>query len=70
MRRVIDSSLCVQLLGHGCLGLRPCLAGLKAVGPRVPKAWVTNASAVSEPRTAMATTTSFPGLDHDATFRA
>ena len=57
-------------MADGCLGLRPCFAGLDALGPRVMKLSVTRASAVSEPRTSATATTTFTGFLHGAAFGA
>ena len=50
----------VRLSADGCLGLRPCCAGPDALVPRVIKLSIVSTSAVSEPRTAASTTTTFP----------
>ena len=49
----------VGLSADGSLGLSQCFAGPDAFVPRVIRLDVTNTSAVSEPRTAAATTTAF-----------
>ena len=54
----------------GCLGLRPCFAGLDPLVPRVMKLGVSSASAVSEPRTTATTTTNFSRFRDDAAFWA
>ena len=57
----------VWLSGPNCLQLSPCFADQDAL---VPKFWVTNTSAVSEPRTATTTTTSLTGFLDGAAFGA
>ena len=60
----------VQLLADNCPGLRPCCAGLDALGPRVTKFCVTSTSAVSEPRTPATAATTFTGFADGAAFGA
>ena len=50
--------------------LRPCVAGLDALVPRVINIRIPSTSTVSEPRTAATATTSFAGFLDGATFGA
>ena len=61
---------CVWLLDDGCLGPRPCFAGLNALVPRVMKLGVAHTSAVSEPRTTATAATVFPRFHDDAALSA
>ena len=54
----------------GCLGLRPCFAGLDALVPRLIKFGVTSTSTVSEPRTTATTATAFSRFLDGAAFWA
>ena len=50
--------------------LRPCVAGLDALVPRVINIRIPSTSTVSEPRTAATATTAFPRFRDHAAFRA
>ena len=54
----------------GCLGLRPCFAGLDALVPSVIELGVTSTCAVSEPRPAATATTDFVRFRDDTAFGA
>lgn len=57
-----------QLLTDDYLGLRPCFAGLDALGPRVMNVCVASTTAVSEPRTSATATASSAGFLDGAAF--